>query len=494
MEKLNVKLLKLTAGKPIVIIHKKLAGKASIYPDERVKVEKGSKKVIAIVDTATGFLNRNEIIVSNEVSKKLKLKENDKVNVSVAPRPESVEIIKNKLEGHRINNEELKVVMKDIAEECLTDAEIAYFVSGVLKEGMSMRETANMIRAMVNSGKKLKLKGDIVDKHSIGGVPGRTSPIIVSICSAAGLKMPKTSSRAITSPAGTADAMETVCNVDFEFSEIEKIFSKSNSFLVWGGSLGLAPADDKIVQVEKLLSLDPTPQLLASIMSKKLAVNAKYILINIPYGSNAKVTKKEGEELKKKFNSLAKHFDVKIKCLLTRVREPYGKGIGPALEMKDVIEVLNREGSAHNLENKSVKIAGEILEFTGKAKKGKGQRKAKKILDSGGALKKFKEIVKNQGGKLNVLGDKDKIGTARYNKIIRANKSGKISSIDINGVNQIAIVAGCPLNKKAGLVLNKHLKDSVKKGEKLLTIYAESRPELNQASARYKKEIPIKIK
>jgi AMP phosphorylase len=303
------------------------------------------------------------------------------------------------------------------------------------------------------------------------------------------LKIPKTSSRAITTPSGTADAMETICKVDFNFQEIKEKLDKKDSCLVWGGKLNLAPSDDEIIEVERLLNLDPVPQLLASILAKKLSVNANYILIHIPYGRDAKVTRKEAEKLKRKFYQLARYFDLKVKCVLNKVREPYGSSVGPALEMKEAIEVLKRKDSCHNLEDISVQLAGKILEITGKSKDGKsGRDMAQELLDSGQAWEEFKEIVENQEGELKDL------EPAEHKEIIKAKKSGKIKDINITKLNQIARTAGCPLDKKAGLYLHSHLNDKIKKGQKLITVYAESRPELNQAVEKYREEEPIEIR
>ncbi|GAI32151.1 unnamed protein product, partial [marine sediment metagenome] len=314
-------------------LHKKFAEKASIHVDDRIYIEKKGKKIAAVVDIATGLLKKDEIIISSEIRKTMKLREKGLVDIEPATKPESLNFIYKKLAGKELNKRELRKIMEDIVRNTLTESEIAYFISGIYKCGMSMKEIKGLIKAIAETGKKLNLKGKIIDKHSIGGIPGRTTPIIVSICSAAGLIMPKTSSRAITTPSGTADAMEVLCKVDFTLKEIKKILKKVKACIVWGGALNIAPADDKIIQVERLLNLDPEPQLLSSIMAKKLAVNAKHVLIDIPYGKNAKVNKKQAENLERKFKHLAKYFRINLRCSLKKVEEPLGNGIGPALEI-----------------------------------------------------------------------------------------------------------------------------------------------------------------
>jgi len=486
--KLKVKFLKLSAGRPVAILHKKFAEKSSIHVDDRIFIQKNNKKVAAVVDVASGLLKENEIVVSTEIIKTMNLKENDLVKINQASKPESLEIIHKKLAGKRLTSSDFRKIMDDIVSNELTESEIAYFISGVYEKGMTLKETAEMIKAIVSSGKKLDIKGEIADKHSSGGISGRTTPIIVSICACTGLIMPKTSSRAITTASGTADALEVICKVSFSIKEIKNILRKTNACLVWGGSLNLAPADDKIIQVERLLNLDPEPQLLASILAKKLAVNAKYVIIDIPYGKNAKLNKTQALRLKKKFLVLGKHFGIKLECSLNKTEEPLGNGIGPALEIRDVIKVLKRQDSCYKLEKRSLELAGKLLELTGKAKKNSGMKLAKEILDSLQAYKKFLSIIKAQKGNIN------HIPLAKYKKDIFSTRKGKISQVNIKEINNLARIAGCPLDKTAGLYLHKHVNDKITKGEKILTIYAESKTELKEALKYYEKTKPVIFK
>jgi AMP phosphorylase len=486
--RLKTKVLKFSAGRPVAIISEALAEKASIHVDNRVLIKKNSNSVVAVVDVAKEFVGKDEIAVSSEIVNQLGLAEEDYVTMELAPKPESVWLIQKKLKCGRLNEKELAIIMDDIAKNALTEAEIAYFVSSVYNCKMNLNEVHDMILAILKSGKKLGLKGRIVDKHSIGGIPGRVTPILVSICAAAGLTIPKTSSRSITTPAGTADAMEVVCKVEFTIPELKEIIRKTNACLVWGGALNLAPADDKIIQVEKLVNLDPEAQLLASILAKKLAVGAKYVLIDIPYGKNAKVDKKGAKILANNFKRLAKSFRIKLECFLDKAEEPLGNGIGPMLEMKDVIKVLSRESPCHKLESKSLALSGKLLEMTGKTKKGKGISLAADILNSGKAFEKFKQIVQAQQGSL------ENMKEAKINHDIIAEKNGKIKEINVKKINTLARFLGCPADKSAGVYLHKHLNETVKKGEKILTLYSESEAELEEGLKFYNKFQPIQIR
>ncbi len=479
--KLRVKILKFLAGKPVCMVHEETAEDMSLHMDNRVSIKKNKKRIISIVDFSKA-LNKNEIAVSDEIVKNLRVKTGDIVDVEVTERPHSIDLINKKLKGHELAKEEIKKIIKDIAENELTEAEIAFFISAVYEKDMNLRETKDLISAMIESGSKLRLRGKVADKHSIGGVAGnRTTPIVVSICTTTGLVMPKTSSRAITSAAGTADTIETLAKVDFSVQEIKEILKKTNACFVWGGTLGLAPADDKIIKVGRIMKIDPTAQLLASILSKKISVDSKYVLIDIPFGKSAKVSKRQAEKLKLKFLYLGKKFGLKLEVVLTDGSHPIGRGVGPVLEMRDVIKVLRRDKDApKDLEEKSIMLSGRILEMTEKARPGKGHNLARQILDSGKAWIKFQEIIRAQQGKIK------KLIPGKYKYIIRAHNSGKIEHINNNLINSLARAAGCPEDKAAGVYFYKKLEE-LKKGENIFSIYATSEEKLEHAKKFYQK-------
>jgi len=479
--KLRVKILKFLAGKPVCMVHEETAENMSLHMDNRVSIKKNKKRIISIVDFSKA-LNKNEIAVSDEIVKHLNVKTRDIVDVEVTERPLSIDLIKKKLKGHELTKEEIRKIIKDIAENEITEAEIAFFISAVYEKDMNLRETKDLISAMVESGSKLRLRGKVADKHSIGGVAGnRTTPIIISICTTTGLVMPKTSSRAITSAAGTADTIETLAKVDFSVKEIKEILKKTNACFVWGGNLGLAPADDKIIKVERMMKIDSTAQLLASILSKKISVDSKYVLIDIPFGKSAKVSKRQAEKLKAKFLYLGKKFGLKLEVVLTDGSHPIGRGVGPILEMRDVIKVLRRDKDApKDLEEKSIMLSGRILEMTEKTRPGEGHNLARQILDSGKAWIKFQEIIRAQQGKIK------RLIPGKYKYVIRAHKSGKIEHINNNLINSLARAAGCPEDKAAGIYFHKKF-DGIKKGEKIMTVYATSEEKLEHAKKFYQK-------
>ena len=490
---LKVKILKWSTGFPVAMLNQNTANIIGVKIKDRIFIKTISKKpngVSTIIDTTTNLVKEDEIAISSELKNRLNLNAGQKVDVGLSPMPKSMIFIKKKLNNEELNQNEINSIIHDIIDNSLSEAEIALFISAMYERGMKMKETIFLINAILGSGQKLNLKGKfIVDKHSIGGIPGnRTTPIVVSICAAGGLIFPKSSSRAITTAAGTADVIETVAKVEFSMKDLKKIVEKTGACLIWGGSLEIVPADEKIISIEKMLNIDPESQLLASIMSKKLALGAKYILIDIPYGKTAKVSREKALKLGKKFEYLGNHFKKKMKVVLTKGEEPIGNGIGPALEMIDIIKVLKHsEDKPADLEKKSLFLAGEIFEMTGKAKKGEGINLAKQILCSGKAFEKFNEIIKAQGGKL------DGIRLAKFKKDILIKKDGKIIEFDNKKINSLARVAGCPMDKSAGLYLYHHVGDKMQRGEKILTIYSESKARLKEAEDFFLSQKPIKI-
>ncbi len=488
---LKIKFLKWSAGIPVAMLNEKTAEKMGAHLLDRILIKKNSKEIITIVDTIGNLVKENEIAVSSEIKEILNLNSEDKVEISLAPPPKSMSFIKDKLEGKTLSKNQINEIIKDVLNNSLSEPETAMFISATYRNGMNFQETIYLIEAFLMKGSALKFNSKfIADKHSIGGIPNnRTTPIVVSICAAAGLIFPKSSSRAITSAAGTSDVIETLANVDFSANEIKRIVKKTNACLVWGGAIGMVPADEKIIKIEKQLGIDSEPLLLASIMSKKLAVGSNCILIDIPYGKNSKVNLSKALELKKKFEKIGKYFKKNLKVVLTKGDEPIGNGIGPVLEMIDVLKILNPvQQGPEDLEKKSVFLAGKLFEMTGKAKTGSGIKKAEEILRTGKAFEKFREIIKAQGGKIK------KLIPGKFKHNILAKKSGKILEVNNKTINLLARNAGCPADKSAGVYLHVHKNCKIKKNEKLLTIYSESASRLRAAVRFYYKNKIILIK
>ncbi len=479
------------AGRPIVFLPQVHAEELRVRVGERAEVRLRGKRIIALVNIVKGNLRRGEISLSSEVMNYLDAKIGEHVDVKLFLTPNSTRVIAKKLNGKTLSRDEIYEVINDIVANALTEAEIAYFVAGVYDHGMSLQETIWLTEAVCRTGRVLKWHTkEIVDKHSIGGIAGnRTTPIVISICAAAGLTLPKTSSRAITSAAGTADVVETVTRVDFSADDLQRIVKQTGACMAWGGSLGLAPADDKLIRIERLLNVDPQSQLIASILAKKLAVGSKHVLLDIPYGPQAKVTLAEGEKLKQIFLKVAAAFKLNLHILLTKATQPIGNGVGPILEMIDVLKVLDRTSDApKDLETKAIMLAGTLFEMTGVSSKGRGSEKALEILNSKKARSKFEEIIVAQGKK------KTPLTPAKHTIEIKSGKAGKIKEIDNKKVNMLCKILGCPQDKASGIYLYNHVGARLAKGQQLLTMHAESTAKLAQAQEYYKTNDIISIR
>lgn len=490
--KLKIKNLNWLAGRPVVILNDKTCKKLNIFVNDRISIM-NSRKVYAVVDIFPKLIKENEIGLSKELSHILKMKNGTFVEISPSELSHASYLINKKINGIELTKEELEYVISEIVNNNLTEAEIAYFTSAEKIHGMSIKEVINLTQAMVNTGARLNFKEKLVaDKHCIGGIAGnRTTPIVTSICASAGLTMPKTSSRAITSASGTADVIETLANVELSIEEIKEVVKKTGACLAWGGALGLAPSDDKIIRVERILNLDVEPQLLASIMSKKVSVGSKYVLIDIPYGEHSKVkTLKEAKRLGNKFRIIAKNFRIKLKAVYTDGSQPIGNGIGPTLELFDVISVLKNLPSApKDLKEKSIYLSSELMKLCGIKN---SLKKVEEILESGKAYKKFIEILSAQD-KRDVEKKISTLKLGRFTKVIKARVSGEIFSISNNKLNALSRILGTPETKSAGVYLHKH-KGVVKKNERLLTIYSESESKLKDGMDFIRISNPIKIR
>jgi putative thymidine phosphorylase len=496
--KLRVRDLAICTGSiSIAILNHIDARKMDLHYADRIRIVKGKKEIVASIDitTTSEFVLPGEIGLFEEVYKKIDVSDAETVDVHIEKKPSSLTYIKEKLEGKKLNYEQAKAIMDDIIGDKLTDIELSYFVAACFTQDLDNKEVVALSRAMINTGKILKLKNKIVvDKHCIGGVAAnRTTMVVVPIIAAAGLIIPKTSSRAITSAAGTADTVEVLCDVSFPIERMKQIVQKTNGCLVWGGAVELAPADDKIIRIEHPLSIDPVGQLVASILSKKKSVSATHVVVDIPIGKGTKAgTMKKALELKKRFEVVAKALNMKIKVVITDGSQPIGNGIGPVLEARDVLWTLqNSKHAAIDLKEKSIELAGEIFDLAGKTKRGEGRKLARQILEKGMAYVKFIEILREQGAKV-IYPEQIELSAfcANYN----APKSGKVVHVDNPYINKIARIAGAPFDQKAGLFLHVHKGSRVRKGEKLLTIYADSKERLEFAKSTCKKLVPVEIK
>jgi len=481
------------AGGYEVVLHEDDARELGLYAGDRAKITSRRESVIAIVDTTKKLVRRGEIGTFAELTEELKLKPHSTVSVTSAPYPISIEFIRKKMRGEDLTAEEIRAIVKDIVDGNLTPSEMAAFVTTQYIRGMSMREIADLVRSMVETGEVLEVDmGPIFDVHSIGGVPGNKYALItVPIVAAAGLVVPKTSSRAITSPAGTADVMEVLADVALSLDEIRENLIRVGAVLAWGGAVNLAPADDIIIRVERHLGLDPRCQLLASVMSKKLAVGADKILIDIPTGPGAKVESvEEARDLAHDFMNIGHELNVQVEAAVTYGGQPVGYAIGPALEAREALETLQGGGPTSLIE-KATSLAGIMLESGDLVARGSGREMALDILKSGKAHQKMREIIEAQGGDPNIRPEDLPVGDKK--EILCAPADGYVKRIDNQRINLIGRLAGAPRDKGAGVKIILKEGRRAKKGDPLLEIYAEHEKKLDEALNFARRNPPVKI-
>lgn len=483
----------INVGKYKVVMNNIDAKELGINPGDRVKI-KDHMMLTAIVDFTDDMIEPGYIGLYAEVKQQLQKTAGDTVEVLPSGKPKSAKVIKKVMDRLPLTKDEIYELVTDIVEENLTDVEIAAFLTSNYIHDLTEEETEWMTRAMVDTGERIKFDiHPIMDKHSIGGVPGnKITLLIVPIVAANGLLIPKTSSRAITGAGGTADLMEVLAPVSFTASQIKEMTLKTGAVIAWGGATNIAPADDKLIKVEYPLSIDPHCQLLASIMAKKSAVGADKVVIDIPLGMGTKIPDiKSGRKLARDLISLGARLGMDIDCALTYGSSPVGRTVGPALEVKEALYALETGEGPNSFVEKSIGIAGMLLEMGGVATNGNGRKLALETLKNGKALDKFKEIIAIQGGDPNITSETVKVG--QFTAEIKAPFNGYIIEFHNKRIVQIARLAGAPNDKGAGVYINKKRGESVVAGETVLTIYAEKEAKLQEAFNNAVQDPPLLV-
>lgn len=470
-----------TYKEPVVYIHANspICRAEGFQSQARISVTYEGRSLIATLNKV-----RDDILALNEISLSdygwtlLNAKEGG-MALLTHPKPvSSLAHIRSKIYGETLSDAQIKEIISDVVAYRYSDIEIASFVTACAGDHLNQHEISDMTRAMMETGDRITWPSDIVvDKHCVGGLPGnRTTPIVVAIVSEFGLMMPKTSSRAITSPAGTADTMEVLAPVELCAADIRRVVEQEGGCIVWGGSACLSPADDILIRVERALEVDSEGQLVASILSKKMAAGSNHVVIDMPVGPTAKVRSMEAaEKLSALLRQTGKELGITVAIHVSDGTQPVGRGIGPALEARDIVSVLKADPIAPlDLREKSLCLAGQIIEFSPDVSKGTGYKIATDILDSGRAWKKFQAICTAQGGLRT-------IPKAEYLHPVLAAKSGKIICMDNRRLARIAKLAGAPAAAAAGIDLHVRIGDAIEKGQPLFTIHAVTKGEQDYA-------------
>ncbi|MDO8647784.1 MAG: thymidine phosphorylase [Candidatus Diapherotrites archaeon] len=479
--KLKTQHFHLSAGVFVAVMHEDDVHDLGIHALDKVEIiNPGVKRTAtAIVNITHEEIRKGNIGLFEELRLQLLIKKPTVVEVRPIPPLESISFIRKKIRGEKLSAQEIKQIVDDINEGKLAELEISALMTAVQIRGFDIEESASMARALISNGKKVEFaKKPILDKHCIGGINGRTSLVLVPIIAAAGYCIPKTASRAITSCAGTADAMDCLAKAGLGLKEFKKVVEKTNGCIAWGGSLDLAPVDDKIIKIEYPLKLDPKGQVTASVMAKKASVGAQFVVLDLPVGPEVKVTSADQiKDYTERFSQVGKMLGINVKVIPTDGTMPYGPAFGPALEARHALQIL--EGKRFdNLAEKSVMLAGELMAMTEKSTVQQCTAKAKEILKSGKALEKMREIIVAQGGK-KITSEQVQVG--KLKRQIFAKQDGKIKKLNVQLFTVIARETGAPSDKGAGVLLNVVPGQQVKNGDLLFEIFAENERKLVEA-------------
>lgn len=452
----------------------------------RLQVTVKGRTIIATLNVLQGdLLPDGEAGLSESAWKKLRAAPGDIASFHHLQPVSSMSLVRAKMYGHQLDDEALSAIIADITAGRYSDVELAAFVTACAGEKLDLKEIVALTKAMVRAGDSLDWGRDIVvDKHCVGGLPGnRTTPIVVAIVAAAGLTIPKTSSRAITSPAGTADTMETMAPVQLSLQQIREVVQKEGGCVAWGGAVRLSPADDRLIRIEKALDIDSEGQMIASVLSKKAAAGATHVVIDIPVGITAKVrNQQEAAKLKGYFQEVGRKLGLQVEVMITDGSQPVGRGIGPALEAIDVLAVLRQTPDRPaDLEQRAVSIAGSLLELASRAGVGNGREIAQGLLARGKAWEKFSAICEAQGGFR-----EPRSGQLRESVVAPVN--GKVRSIDNRRLAKLAKLLGAPFRKGAGILLQCKIGQQLKIGEIMFVMYAETPGELAYAKLYLQRE------
>ena len=452
----------------------------------KIHVSIDGRAVLAVLNVVhdAAIVAPGELGLCDQAFEQIGAEEGARVWIEHAERPPSMDAVRRKIAGDRLTAEDFRAICRDIVE----NRYVGMKSRGVYEApGMTVLYAAHMAIEQLTLDRDL---AHLVDKHCIGGIPGnRTSMLVVPIVAAHGMLMPKTSSRAITSPAGTADTMEVLAAVDLDPKRLHDVVQRERACLAWGGNAQIAPVDDILISVERPLGIDAMGQMVASILSKKVAAGSTHLLIDIPVGPTAKIRRmRQALQLRKLFEYIGDQLGIHLEVIITDGLQPVGRGIGPVLEARDVMQVLEcHPDGPSDLRQKALRLAGRVLEFDPDVRGGRGFIIARDILDSGRALDKMKAIIAAQGAAGLTL----EPGPLVYETPSPAD--GFVTAIDNLRLNRIASVAGAPMDKRAGVDLLVKVGDAVRKGDPLYRIHAEFKADFEFAKARVLEDSGFRI-
>lgn len=392
-----------------------------------------------------------------------------------------IDIILKKKNKEILNEEEINYFVENYVKGEIKDYQASSLLMAILLNGMNLDETYYLTKAMIESGEQIDLsgiKGDIVDKHSTGGVGDKTTLILGPILASLGLKLAKMSGRGLGHTGGTIDKLESIEGFKVELSRDEFIKEVNEiGMSVISQSGNIVPADKKLYALRDVTgTTESIPLIASSIMSKKIASGSKNIIIDLKVGNGALMKDLDSaKELAHYMIEIGKRYDVKVVCLLTNMDEPLGKNIGNGLEVLEVIDFLKGNMSP-DLKEVVYKIVSIALKLTKNIEEEKAYKMIDEVISNGKALEKFESFVKYQGGNI------ESIALSNRKIVLKTSKEGFIQSIDTLKIGELARNLGAGrMNKEdiidygVGFIIHKKVGDLVFSGEDLITVYFDKK-------------------
>lgn len=399
-------------------------------------------------------------------------------------------IIQKKRDKETLTTDEIKWVIDSLLSGVIEDYQMSALLMAIYLNGMNTEETKALTNAMLYSGKVLDFKDQVyIDKHSTGGVGDKTSFILAPIAAACGVKVPMIAGRGLGHTGGTVDKIESVkgFKTDIDLNQFESLLKERGLVLI-GQTKEIAPADKRIYALRDVTAtIESIPLITASIMSKKLAEGAKGIVMDIKTGNGAFMAKlSDAKKLAKSISDTGIRFDKNMMTVISDMSEPLGNAIGNSIEIIECVETLRGNGPK-DLTDLSVHLAGGMIYLAGLAKShAEGNKKALNSIKDGSALKKFRELIKNQKGDDSFIDNYSLLPRTTFSVEVLAKKSGYIKEMNCKEFGLHCVELGGGRKKTSdkidfavGLYLHKKVGDQVKAGESLVTIYChESQAEI----------------
>ena len=404
------------------------------------------------------------------------------------------DIIAQKRDGNQLTKEEIHYFITEYVKGNITDYQAAALVMAIYINGMTNEETTNLTLEMAHSGDVLDLSsvGEIVvDKHSTGGVGDKITLIIMPIIASLGIPVAKMSGRGLGFTGGTIDKLESIPGYNVE-TTVEEFIENVNKIgiSIIGQTGNLAPADKKLYALRDSINcVGNKPLIASSIMSKKIAAGANKIVLDVTVGSGAFMkTKEEAEELSHIMKNIGDLANKETVCVLTNMDEPVGYDVGNSLEIMEVIECL-KGNIPEDVKEIILTIGSYIIKLSGNGDNlEENRQKIMTQIENGAALKKFIELVENQGGDISYIENTNKFEKAKYIMEVVAPKNGYVTKLNAEkiGVTSVHLGAGRvkkedSIDKAVGILLNKKISDPVNEGDVLAYVHANDEEKGKQA-------------